>query len=144
MPSPTTSPVHEATTATFDELVGGSPVPVVVDFWADWCGPCHALAPVLDAIATDHHDDLRVLTLDADAHPDVARRFGVMSLPTLLVFDQGVLVKRLVGARGRNHLLAELADVLPGSCPVHEEGAAVAAVTTRNAASGGSGRPGGA
>ena len=114
MPTPTASPVLEVSAATFDELVGGPPVPVVVDFWADWCGPCHALAPILASIASEHPDDLRVLALDVDAHPEVARRYDVMSFPTLLVFDHGEPVKRLIGARGRNHLLAELADVLPG------------------------------
>jgi thioredoxin 1 len=108
------SPVQAVTGATFDEQVLGSPVPVVVDFWAEWCPPCHALAPVLAGIAADHADSLRVLALDVDAHPEVAQRFGVMSFPTLLVFDGGTLVKRLVGARGRQHLLAELADVLAG------------------------------
>jgi len=112
--TPTHSSVREVTGATFDELVGGAPVPVIVDFWAEWCPPCHALAPVLAQIATDHADSLSVLALDVDAHPEVARRFGVMSFPTLLVFDRGEPVKRLVGARGRQHLLAELADVLPG------------------------------
>ena len=116
----TTTPTHadsaairEVTGATFDEQVLGSAVPVVVDFWAEWCPPCHALAPVLAQIAADHADELSVLALDVDAHPEVAQRFGVMSFPTLLVFDRGELVMRLVGARGRNHLLAELADVLP-------------------------------
>ena len=106
-------PVAELTTATFDEAVFGSTVPVVVDFWAEWCPPCHALAPVLDEIAAEHPDDLRILKLDVDAHPDVAQRFGVMSFPTLLVIDGGEVVKRLIGARGKRHLLAELADVLP-------------------------------
>jgi thioredoxin 1 len=105
--------VAALTTATFDEVVLGSSVPVVVDFWAEWCPPCHAIAPVLDEIATEHPDDLRILKLDVDAHPDVAQRFGVMSFPTLLVIDGGEVVKRLIGARGKRHLLAELADVLP-------------------------------
>ena len=115
----TTTPTHasgsvrEVTEATFDEQVLGSDVPVVVDFWAEWCPPCHALAPVLAQIADDHADELSILALDVDAHPEVARRFEVMSFPTLLVFDRGQLVQRLIGARGRNHLLADLADVLP-------------------------------
>jgi thioredoxin 1 len=109
---PGTGAVQELTGATFDEAVAGSPVPVVVDVWAEWCPPCHALARTLAAIAAEHADDLRAFSLDADAHPEVSRRYGVMSLPTLLVFDRGRLVKRLVGARGKGHLLADLADVM--------------------------------
>jgi thioredoxin 1 len=107
--------IPELTDTTFDEEIGASPVPVVVDFWAAWCGPCHLLAPILEQIAIDRADDLRVFTVDADAHPTVAARYGVMSLPTLLVFDgrQGAEpVMRLVGARGKRHLMAELDDVL--------------------------------
>jgi thioredoxin len=107
--------VRELTDATFDEGVGGSPMPVVVDFWAEWCGPCHALAPVIHEIAAEHADELRIFSVDLDAHPAVAARYGVMSVPTLLVFDrrQGVEpVMRLVGARGKHHLLAELSGVL--------------------------------
>jgi thioredoxin 1 len=104
--------VQDLTTATFDEAVAGADVPVVVDLWAEWCPPCHALAPVLDQIAAEHPDEVRIAKVDVDAHPDIARRFEVMSFPTLLVFDGGRLVQRLVGARGKGHLLAELADVL--------------------------------
>jgi thioredoxin 1 len=104
--------VQELTSATFDEVVGGAGVPVVVDLWAEWCAPCHALAPVLDEIAAEQAATLRIVKVDVDAHPDVAARFGVMSFPTLLVFDDGQVVKRLVGARGKRHLLAELSLVL--------------------------------
>jgi thioredoxin 1 len=104
--------VQELTAATFDEAVAGAEVPLVVDLWAEWCPPCHALAPVLDGIAAEHADELRIAKVDVDAHPEIARRFDVMSFPTLLVFDGGQVVRRLVGARGKGHLLAELADVL--------------------------------
>lgn len=107
--------VQELTGATFDEAVAGAEVPLVVDLWAEWCPPCHALAPVLDQIAAEHPADLRIAKVDIDAHPEIARRFDVMSFPTLLVFDGGEVVQRLVGARGKGHLLAELADVLDRS-----------------------------
>lgn len=109
--------VRAVTAETFDEEVHGSPVPVVVDFWAAWCPPCHALVPVLEDIAAEHDGDLRVVSIDTDAHPSVGSRFGVMALPTLIVFDGGEPVQRLVGARGKQHLLAELAPVLSGERP---------------------------
>ena len=105
--------VRELTAATFDEEVAASPVPVVVDFWAEWCGPCHALAPVLAEVASEHEDDLRIYSIDIEAHPEMATRFGVMSFPTMLVFDRGELVQRLVGARGKHRLLADLSDHVP-------------------------------
>jgi thioredoxin 1 len=107
-----TGAAQDLTAATFDEEVLGASVPVVVDFWAEWCGPCHALAPILDEIAAEHADTLRIYKLDIDAWPESALRFDVMSFPTLLVFQDGQVVKRLIGARGKRHLLAELADVL--------------------------------
>lgn len=106
--------VQELTAAMFDEAMADADVPVVVDLWAEWCPPCHALAPILDQIAAEHPDELRIAKVDVDAHPEIARRFDVMSFPTLLVFDGGRIVRRLVGARGKAHLLAELADVLDG------------------------------
>jgi thioredoxin 1 len=104
--------VQELTSTTFGEEVAGAGVPVVVDLWAEWCGPCHALAPVLDEIAAENAGALRIFTLEVEAHPAVATRFGVMSFPTLLIFEDGRLVRRLVGARGKRHLLAELSDLL--------------------------------
>jgi len=96
----------------FDEEVGAAPRAVVVDVWAEWCPPCHALTPELDAVASDLAELLEVRTLDQDAHPEVGRRFGVMSLPTLLVFRDGEMVGRLVGARGRDRLRTELLEIL--------------------------------
>jgi len=85
---------------------------VVVDLWAEWCGPCHALAPVLESIESSHGDRLRIVKVDVDAEPDIARRYDVMSFPTLLLFRDGAVVRRLVGARGKHHLLEELSDWL--------------------------------
>ena len=108
----TTATIEQLTTATFDEAIAGSPLPVVVDVWAEWCPPCHTLEPILGAIAAEHADRLRVFKLNGDDHPEISRRFGVMSLPTMLVFRDGQLVNRLVGARGKGRLLEDLADVL--------------------------------
>ena len=101
------------TAATFDEEIGASTVPVVVDVWAEWCPPCKALAPVLEGLAAELAGRVRFAGVDGDAEPELAARFSVLSFPTLLVFDEGRLVHRLVGARGRGHLLEELARVLP-------------------------------
>jgi thioredoxin 1 len=107
-----TQTVLDVTPVDLDEAITSSPVPVVADLWAEWCGPCHALAPVLDEIAAENVDRVRIVKLNIEDHPEVALRYGVMSFPTMLVFDRGQLVKRLVGARGKRHLLAELSSVL--------------------------------
>ena len=104
--------VETLSTATFDETVGSSDLPVLVDFWAEWCGPCKAIAPILDEIATEHGDRVRIAKLNVDDNPDIARRFDVMSIPTLIVFQDGQPVKRMVGAKGKGQLLEELSDVI--------------------------------
>ena len=100
------------TDATFDEEVQGSSEPIIVDFWAEWCGPCKMIAPILDEIATEQAGKLKIAKLNVDDNPDAARRFDVMSIPTLIVFQDGVPKKRLVGAKGKGQLLEELADFL--------------------------------
>ena len=105
------SAVLELTPAKFDEVVGVSDVPVVVEFWAQWCPPCRVMTPVLDSVARDSGDRLHVLKVDADAYPELARRYEVVSVPTLLVFVDGELRHRMVGARSRSRLLEEIAEV---------------------------------
>ena len=98
--------------ATFDESVGSSELPIVVDFWAEWCGPCKMIAPALEEIASEQTGRLTVAKLNVDDNPDVARRFDVMSIPTLLVFKGGEPVKRLVGAKGKGQLLQDLSEFI--------------------------------
>ncbi|HWH35633.1 MAG TPA: thioredoxin [Acidimicrobiales bacterium] len=97
---------------TFDEEIASAPQTLVIDFWAEWCGPCKTIAPVLDELAGDHPDTLRVAKLNVDEHPEIGRRYQVMSIPTLLVFKDGELVKRLVGAKSKHQLVSELAEFL--------------------------------
>jgi len=103
-----------ATEQTFAAQVERSPLPVLVDFWAAWCGPCQMLAPVLDALAAELRGRLKVVKVDVDAQPQLAARFGVRSVPTLFVWKNGAIVDQFVGAMPKQALLARLQPHLAG------------------------------
>lgn len=98
--------------ASFTTDVLESPTPVLVDFWAPWCGQCRAVAPTLEQLAIDHGDKLTVAKLDVDANPLTAQRFQVASIPTPIVFKDSIPTTRLVGALAKSALLNELRDYL--------------------------------
>ena len=100
------------TEQTFDEVVQSSSTPVLVDFWAEWCGPCKMIAPMLTEIASEQAGKLTIGKLNVDDHPALAMRYGVQSIPTLLVFKDGKLSKTMVGAKGKGALLQELSEFL--------------------------------
>jgi len=102
----------DVTDESFDADVLKSEKTVIVDFWAAWCGPCKMVAPVLDEIAGEHKDKLTVAKLDIDANPSVTRDFQVLSIPTMIVFQDGKAVKQIVGAKPKAALLADLADYI--------------------------------
>ncbi|KAA0114011.1 thioredoxin [Mycobacterium sp. Root265] len=95
---------------SFSQDVLTSSTPVLVDFWATWCGPCKMIAPVLEEIASEKAGELKVVKLDVDANPATARDFQVVSIPTLILFKDGEPVKRIVGAKGKAALLKEIAE----------------------------------
>jgi thioredoxin 1 len=86
-----------ATTSSFDRMVNGTTVPVLVDFYADWCGPCHMMAPTIDDFAKRQMGNVLVLKLDTDAHPTIAGRYGIRGIPTVIAFDRGQERDRHVG-----------------------------------------------
>jgi thioredoxin 1 len=104
--------VTTLTNATFDEAIAGATEPILVDFWAEWCGPCKTVAPLLDEIADEHAGKIRIAKLNVDDEPEIAQRFGVMSIPTMIVFRDGDAAKRMVGAKGKGQLLQELSEFL--------------------------------
>jgi thioredoxin 1 len=104
------------TSANFDETIGSSDTPILVDFWAPWCGPCLKLSPILDEIATEQAGNITIAKINIDDYGDIAARFNVMSIPTLIVFNKGDNPKRLaVPAWTKGKVLQELAEFLPNS-----------------------------
>ena len=98
----------DVTDEDFEERVLGAQTPVLVDFWAEWCVPCHMVSPVVEEIGRDKGEHLQVAKLNIDENPDVTRKYGVMSIPTLMLFKGGEEVARVVGARGKDALLREI------------------------------------
>ena len=103
---------RSVTDETFASEVLASDKPVMVDFWAEWCGPCRAVSPILDQIASEHGDKIDIVKLNVDENPNTAMEFNITSIPTMKVFKGGDVVKTVVGAKPKPALEAELAEFL--------------------------------
>ena len=100
------------TTASFQADVLDNPKPVMVDFWAEWCGPCRMVSPILDEIATEYADKIDIVKVNVDEEPQLAMQYGVTGIPMMAVFQGGTIAKQMVGARPKNALVEDLAAFL--------------------------------
>jgi len=107
------SSARVVTDDSFEAEVLVSPAPVIVEFWAEWCGPCRMVAPVLEAIADDFAGRVDLVKINSDENPLTARRYGVLHVPTICVFSGGEVVRQVIGAKSKAALLRDFADVLP-------------------------------
>src|SRR6185437_9707435 len=108
-----TSTLKFVTDERFEAEVLTSPRPVIVEAWAQWCGPCRQVGPILEAIAAEHADQVDVVTLNVDENPETARRYGILHIPTVSLFLGGQVVRQVIGVRSKSALLREFADFLP-------------------------------
>jgi len=106
------SVAHDVTDATFAEEVLNSEDTIMVDFWAEWCGPCRAVSPILDAIAAENPDKIKIVKLNVDDNPQTAMKYQITSIPAMKVFQKGELVKTIIGAKPKPAIEADLAEFL--------------------------------